>query len=68
MIICLKYSVGWRVLNAPQLGRFGLRLLRITASSAALVELLRQEWIAAAIMTVAWILSIQAERSIKADQ
>jgi hypothetical protein len=49
-------------------GRFGLRLLRITASSAALVELLRQEWIAAAIMTVAWILSIQAERSIKADQ
>ena len=62
MIVCLN------VLNGSQVGRFGLRLLRITASSAALVELLRQEWIVAAIMTVAWVLSIQAERSISSEQ
>jgi hypothetical protein len=44
------------------LGRFGLRALRITASTASLVELLRSDWIGGAAAAAAWLLFVQVER------
>ena len=44
------------------MARFGIHALRIGASTAAVVELLRQQWISAACFTVAWLLAIQAQR------
>jgi len=48
------------------LGRFGLRALRITASTATLVELLRQEWGVGISAAVAWLLFLQVERRLAA--
>ena len=48
------------------LGRFGLRALRITASPATLVELLRQEWGVGISAAVAWLLFLQVERRLAA--
>ena len=45
-----------------QYSRFGLRALRIGASTLALVALLRSEWVAGAGATLAWFLFIQVER------
>ena len=42
--------------------RFGLRALRIGASTLALVALLRSEWAAGAGASIAWLLFIQVER------
>lgn len=50
---------------SPQaLARFGVRALRITASSVALVELLRQQWLAGALFGLAWLLVVQGERRL----
>ena len=43
-------------------GRFGLRALRISASTVSLVELLRSEWIGGAAAAGAWLLFVQVER------
>ena len=43
-------------------GRFGLRALRIAASTVSLVELLRSEWIGGAAAAGAWFLFVQVER------
>ena len=48
------------------LGRFGLRALRITASTATLVELLRQEWGVGVSAALAWLLFLQVERRLVA--
>lgn len=40
--------------------RFGVRALRISASTVAVVALLRQQWIAATAMGLAWLLILGA--------
>ena len=51
-----------------QLGRFGLRALRIAASTASLIELLRSEWAGGIAAGVAWLVFVQVERRlIKSD-
>nr|WP_041427042.1 hypothetical protein [Synechococcus sp. CC9311] len=45
-----------------QYSRFGLRALRIAASTLALVALLRSNWAAGAGASLAWLLFVQVER------
>ena len=47
-----------------RVGRFGLRALRITASTASLVELLRSDWLGGAAAAAAWLLFVQVERRL----
>lgn len=47
-----------------RIGRFGLRALRITASTASLVELLRSDWLGGAASAAAWLLFVQVERRL----
>jgi hypothetical protein len=42
--------------------RFAVRALRVTASTIAVVALLRQEWVAAGAFGVAWLLILGAPR------
>ena len=42
-----------------RLGRFSIKALRIGASTAAILELLRQHWISAA-----WLLAIQPQKRV----
>lgn len=52
---------------SPQaLTRFGVRALRIAASTVALVELLRQQWLTGALFAAGWLLVIRAERLLPA--
>jgi len=44
------------------LARFGLRALRIAASTVSLVELLRSQWIGGAAAAAAWLVFVQVER------
>ncbi len=46
----------------PSLQELLLRILRITASTVAIVELLRNNWIGGALATMAWLLFTQVER------
>ncbi len=48
--------------RSRQYGRFGLKALRIAASTVALVELLRSDWVAGAGASLAWFLFVQVER------
>lgn len=45
---------------ALKLLRFGVRVLRISASTVAVVAVLRQQWVAATAMGVAWLLILGA--------
>ncbi len=45
-----------------QYSRFGLRALRIAASTLALVALLRSDWVTGAEASLAWLLFVQVER------
>ena len=47
-----------------QLGRFGLRALRIAASTIALLELLRSDWAGGIAASLAWLLFVQVERRL----
>jgi len=47
-----------------QLGRFGLRALRIAASSASIIELLRNDWTGGISAGVAWLVFVQVERRL----
>lgn len=47
-----------------QLGRFGLRALRIAASTVALIELLRSDWRGGLAASLAWLAFIQVERRL----
>ena len=51
-----------------QLGRFGLRALRIAASTVSLIELLRSEWTAGIAAGVAWLVFVQVERRLMPQQ
>lgn len=42
--------------------RFALRALTITASTVALLDVIKQQWIPAASCTVAWMLIVWVER------
>lgn len=44
--------------------RFAVRGLRITASTVALVALLRQQWLAGAVFSLTWLLILAAPRVI----
>ena len=46
------------------LGRFGLRALRIVASTVSIVELLRSDWTAGISAGVAWLVFLQVERRL----
>ncbi len=48
--------------RSRQYSRFGLKALRIAASTVALVELLRSDWVAGAGASLAWFLFVQVER------
>lgn len=54
--------------RVQQLGRFGLRALRIAASTIALLELLRSHWSAGVAATVAWLVFLQVERRIQPQE
>ena len=47
-----------------QLGRFGLRALRIAASTASIIELLRNDWTGGISAGVAWLVFVQVERRL----
>jgi hypothetical protein len=47
-----------------KLGRFLLRGLRIGASTAAVVELLRNDWTGGISAGVAWLVFLQVERRL----
>ena len=47
----------------PPLLKLLLRVLRIAASTAALVEALRNDWLGAGLAALAWLAFIQVERS-----
>ena len=51
-----------------QLGRFGLRALRIAASTVSLIELLRSEWTGGIAAGVAWFVFVQVERRLPPQQ
>ena len=48
------------------LGRLGLRMLRIAASTIALVELLRSDWGGGFTAGLAWLVVSQLERRMEA--
>ncbi len=47
-----------------QLGRFGLRALRIVASTVSILELLRSDWTGGISAGLAWLLFVQVERRL----
>ena len=47
-----------------QLGRWGVRALRIAASTIALIEVLRSDWRGGGAATLAWLVFIQVERRL----
>lgn len=54
----MERSIRW----TPQLTTFVLRGLRIGASTIALVELLRSDWLGGGLASLAWLLFVQVER------
>ena len=50
-----------------RLGRFGLRALRITASTMSIVELLRSDWGGGVTAALAWFAFVQVERRLPPD-
>jgi len=51
-----------------RLGRFGLRALRITASTVSLLELLRSDLAGGITAVLAWLVFLQVERRLPAAQ
>ncbi|UPM50383.1 hypothetical protein MY494_00835 [Synechococcus sp. A10-1-5-1] len=51
---------------ASPIGRFALRLLRVTASTASIIELLRSDWAGGVSAGLAWFLFVQLERRLQA--
>ena len=49
------------------LGRFGLRALRIAASTLSVVELLRSDWVGGVTGGLAWFVFLQVERRLSDD-
>lgn len=44
------------------LGRFAVRAVRVSASTVAVVALLRQQWLTGACFSLAWVLILAAPR------
>ncbi len=62
---------SWPAVSEPagqerlqQLARFGLRALRIAASTTSLIELLRSDWVGGIAAGVAWLVFVQVERRV----
>ena len=51
---------------ANRLGRLALRVLRVTASTASIIELLRSDWTGGVSAGLAWLLFVQLERRVQA--
>jgi len=47
-----------------QLDRFGVRALRIAASTASIIELLRNDWTGGISADMAWLMIVQVERRL----
>ena len=54
--------------RTPALMNFLLRGLRIGASTVAIVELLRSDWLGGGLASLAWLLFVQVERRQAAAQ
>jgi len=52
----------------PPLTTLLLRALRIAASTTALVEALRNDWMSAGLAALAWLVFLQVERQYSATQ
>ena len=64
-LLGLRWLFGSPVDNRlRRYGRFGLKALRIAASTVALIELLRTDWIGATGGSLAWFLFVQVERRL----
>ena len=50
--------------NNQRFARFGLRALAITASTVAIVDLIKAQWIPAISCTIAWMILIWVERDL----
>jgi hypothetical protein len=50
-----------------RLGRFGLRALRITASTVSILELLRSDLAGGLTAGLAWLVFVQVERRLPLD-
>ena len=50
-----------------RLGRFGLRALRITASTVSILELLRSDLAGGLTAGLAWLVFVQVERRLPPD-
>ena len=51
---------------ANRLVRLALRVLRVTASTASIIELLRSDWTGGVSAGLAWLLFVQLERRVQA--
>jgi hypothetical protein len=51
---------------ANRLGHLALRVLRVTASTASIIELLRSDWTGGVSAGLAWLLFVQLERRVQA--
>jgi hypothetical protein len=53
--------------RAEKWGRFGLRGLRIAASTVSIIELLRSDWTGGISAGLAWVVFVQVERRLPAS-
>ncbi len=60
--LALRLTMNKQTPARPSLQELLLRILRIAASTVAIVELLRNNWLGGALATMAWLLFIQVER------
>ena len=60
----LPMSPETRPDRLQSVGRFGLRALRIAASTLSIVELLRNDWTGGIASGLAWLVFLQVERTI----
>lgn len=51
-------------LSLDRLGRFGIRALRIVASTIAIVALVRGDWNSGLSGALAWLVFVQVERNL----
>ena len=59
----LRYKQSMNA-KLEQLGRLGLRALRIASSTASIIELLRNDWTGGISAGLAWLVFVQVERRL----
>lgn len=62
--LALPQSLPSKADRLQSLGRFSLRALRIAASTASIVELLRSDWTGGIGAGLAWLVFLQVERRL----